>query len=143
MKFRINTPRIACEQIEDETIVIDFDSGTYYSAGLIGSEIIRRLAGGSSLEDVLDYCRRRYAGEPGAVERGVREFGDSLLRESILVETDAGGAAPSEPLPPPPAGSIAFEAPVLNKYTDMKDLLLLDPIHEVDAQGWPIQKPDA
>jgi hypothetical protein len=27
--------------------------------------------------------------------------------------------------------------PVLNKYTDMQDLLLLDPIHEVDERGWP------
>jgi hypothetical protein len=28
----------------------------------------------------------------------------------------------------------------LNKYTDMQDLLLLDPIHEVDAAGWPSTK---
>jgi hypothetical protein len=34
-----------------------------------------------------------------------------------------------------------FNAPVLNKYTDMQDLLLLDPIHEVDATGWPSTKP--
>ena len=34
-----------------------------------------------------------------------------------------------------------FNAPVLNKYTDMQDLLLLDPIHEVDATGWPSIKP--
>ena len=143
MRFRINTPRIAFEQIEDETIIIDFDSGTYFSAGPVGSEIVRQLARGIFIDDVIDSCRRRYAGEPQAVERGVREFADALLRESILVETDAGEPAPSEPIPSSPAGPNAFEAPVLNKYTDMKDLLLLDPIHEVDAQGWPIQKPDA
>jgi hypothetical protein len=30
-----------------------------------------------------------------------------------------------------------FEAPVLQKYTDMQDLLLLDPIHDTDETGWP------
>jgi hypothetical protein len=30
-----------------------------------------------------------------------------------------------------------FEKPGLQKYSDMQDLLLLDPIHEVDEMGWP------
>ena len=34
-------------------------------------------------------------------------------------------------------------APVLNKYSDMQDLLLLDPIHDVDEEaGWPTNKPN-
>ena len=35
----------------------------------------------------------------------------------------------------------SFEAPILHKYTDMQDLLLLDPIHEVDEAGWPVARP--
>jgi hypothetical protein len=31
----------------------------------------------------------------------------------------------------------AFQPPTLRKYTDMQDLLLIDPIHEVDDLGWP------
>jgi hypothetical protein len=27
--------------------------------------------------------------------------------------------------------------PKLEKYTDMEDLLLLDPIHDVQEVGWP------
>lgn len=38
-------------------------------------------------------------------------------------------------------GKLSFEVPVLHKYTDMEDLLLLDPIHEVDDEGWPVAKP--
>ncbi len=30
-----------------------------------------------------------------------------------------------------------YVAPVLESFTDMQDLILLDPIHEVDAAGWP------
>ena len=36
---------------------------------------------------------------------------------------------------------VAFEAPVLEKYTDMQTLLLVDPVHEVDDRGWPHEAP--
>jgi len=44
---------------------------------------------------------------------------------------------------PPPAGRPPFVKPILQKYTDMADLLLLDPIHEVGEQGWPHPAPRA
>ena len=30
-----------------------------------------------------------------------------------------------------------FVAPELKRYADMQDLLLLDPVHDVDEKGWP------
>ena len=33
-----------------------------------------------------------------------------------------------------------YSPPVLNSYTDMEELLLLDPIHDVDQAGWPMPK---
>jgi hypothetical protein len=27
--------------------------------------------------------------------------------------------------------------PPISKFTDMQDIILLDPVHEVDARGWP------
>ena len=35
-----------------------------------------------------------------------------------------------------------FKPPLLKRYTDMQELLILDPIHEVDDTGWPAIKPD-
>jgi hypothetical protein len=34
----------------------------------------------------------------------------------------------------------AFSPPVLQKFSDMQELLLVDPIHEVKAEGWPLTK---
>jgi hypothetical protein len=140
MKFRIDTPRIAFEQIEGETILIDFDSGVYYSAGSVGSDILRQISAGADLDAIVAGARERYLGDGQEIERRIRAFVDSLQRESILAEAADGGPAPAQT---PPAEKTAFDPPVLQKYTDMKDLLLLDPIHEVDAEGWPIQKADA
>jgi len=51
-----------------------------------------------------------------------------------------------DPLDPTDATALGdrleFSAPRLDKYTDMQQLLLIDPIHEVsDEQGWPKVKP--
>jgi hypothetical protein len=34
-----------------------------------------------------------------------------------------------------------FTPPVLEVFADMRDLLLLDPIHDVAEVGWPTAKP--
>ncbi len=34
----------------------------------------------------------------------------------------------------------AYTVPALTRYDDLDDLLLLDPIHEVDDAGWPIAR---
>ena len=57
--------------------------------------------------------------------------------------------APSDAPPPPDAVKspsiprAPFHPPVLNVFSDMQDLLLLDPIHDVDATGWPMPKSEA
>ena len=28
----------------------------------------------------------------------------------------------------------------MRKYTDMRDMLLLDPVHDVEAAGWPVPR---
>ena len=43
---------------------------------------------------------------------------------------------------PPPIESAAgpYLEPAFEKFSDMQEMLLLDPIHEVSAEGWPHQK---
>ena len=41
----------------------------------------------------------------------------------------------------PPSMRNEWTAPQFDEYTDMWDLIKLDPIHEADEVGWPIAKP--
>ena len=64
------------------------------------------------------------------------ELVQSLVSEGLLVQ-----GAPAAPGPPPPP--VAEPAPwlplALETFTDMQDLILLDPVHEVQPeQGWPV-----
>ena len=61
---------------------------------------------------------------------------------TLTTMTDDAAVAPPNGSAPADAARV-FEAPRLEKYTDMQDLVLLDPVHEVDEQGWPQQRPEA
>jgi hypothetical protein len=52
MSYVINAPRIVHETIDDETIVIDFDSGTYYSARQVANRIWLWVAAGVNLSQI-------------------------------------------------------------------------------------------
>jgi hypothetical protein len=63
-----------------------------------------------------------------------------LLENGLLVALEDGAPAAS-PLELPASEMREFQPPVLESYSDMQDILLLDPIHEVDDKaGWPNPK---
>jgi hypothetical protein len=141
MYYRINTPRIVHETIDAESIIIDFDSGTYYSARNAANLIWLLLAEGSSTVYVVQRVVADYAGAPEEIEAAVRGFIAQLAQESLIVEISNGQhQSTTQAASSTPSGQKPFIHPLLERYTDMQDLLLLDPIHEVDEQGWPMRK---
>jgi hypothetical protein len=68
------------------------------------------------------------------VEGAVRAFVDSLIAEELVVAREKGDqqAASSASWP---AGTV-FETPAFERFTDMQELLLLDPIHDIGVGGW-------
>lgn len=141
MRYRLNTPHIAHETIDNETIIIDFDSGAYYSLQGVAFHIWTLVQQGHSLDAIVAHIHAHYLGQEAEMDQSVRAFVDSLLTNGLIIESEAGQDSADAPTPqavdtePTP-----FVAPVLEQYTDMQDLLLLDPIHEVDEQGWPIPR---
>ena len=141
--FRINTPRVVHQTIDGETIIIDFDNGAYFSADGVGAVIWEQVAQNASVNNIVHALTQCYTGDHANIEKEVERFLIELQRESLIAPLDGAPPAPrATPTMSDPnlTARPAFQAPLLQKYTDMQDLLLLDPIHEVDEQGWPIRK---
>jgi hypothetical protein len=97
------------------------------------------IANGWSSEEIIDHLQSCYTGEQDCITSGVATFIDRLVAEKLIVEASElpnRKAAAQELV----AGKMPFEAPVIEDYSDMQDLLMLDPIHEVDPAGWPVAK---
>jgi Coenzyme PQQ synthesis protein D (PqqD) len=139
-RFRPNSPPIIQETIDQETIMVNLESGCYYSLNPVGTHVWLAIERGTDVGDIAGEVAQRFDAEAAAVEPKVRAFVDRLLGEELIValEDDAPPAEePSANGSGERTAGIAYEDPVLNRYTDMQELLLLDPVHEVDAAGWP------
>jgi hypothetical protein len=146
VSFAVDRRRVVHETIEGEAILIHMETGFYYSLDGAGAEIWNALAAGSPSAEVAVDLRTRYQAPPGAIEDAVSSLAAELCREGLLDETDAppagnGGPAPGISVNGAAGSRRDFEAPVLHRYTDMADFMLVDPIHEVDESGWPNRKP--
>jgi hypothetical protein len=134
--FEINEPMVISETIDGETIIINLASGTYYSLKHAGANIWAGIEQGASLRDIAMLLRSRYESGAFDIEEEISSLVQKLVGEDLI--RPAGQAsrlvvqAPSEE-----TARAIFEPPLLEKFTDMEMMLLLDPVHDVDDEGWP------
>lgn len=133
MRYGIKESKVSHELIDGEVIIIHFESGNYYSLRESAARIWEGLAGGGRLEDIY----ARFAGLEQPQQDEIRGFLDQLVRENLIEEVEETGLV-SVASGAVPAGE--FSRPVFEKYQDMQELLLADPIHQVDEAGWPKAK---
>jgi hypothetical protein len=142
--FRVNSPNVIHETIEGEVILIDLKTGTYYSLREVGAAIWEAIGLGAGLDAITDALELRYEGSPDQIREAVRGLVGELEREGLIrAEQADGDPTAGQPVFELHGARRPFEAPSLEKHTDMQDLILLDPVHEVGAQGWPHPAPPA
>lgn len=135
MTLQINAPAIAHQAIAGEMILINVENGTYYSVRGTGAAILGLVERGLDRAGIVAAMQRRDPDEAGRIELAVTTFLDTLLQEELIREhDDAGQARTMQSDDAIEAGP--FDVPQLEKYTDLKDLLFLDPVHEVTDAGW-------
>ena len=141
--LRVNHPHIIHEIIHGEAILVNLETGSYYSADQVGAVIWDGIENGMSVAQIVDAVTHAYAGDVADKQARVEAFLEQLQKERLVLaaetlETNLSLACLTLPTNIPP-----FVAPELKKYTEMEDLLLLDPIHDVDNAGWPHRVVDA
>ncbi|HKV36459.1 MAG TPA: PqqD family protein [Pyrinomonadaceae bacterium] len=142
-RFRVNTPTVTHEVIDGEAVIINLDSGNYYSLVEEGSFIWSLVEKGASASELQNVVLQAYQGDAQAIDRGVQELLAQLQQENLIVPVDEAEEAVDLQAPNNNNGEKPlFNPPSLNKYSDMQELLLLDPIHDVDDAGWPKPNPD-
>jgi len=136
-RFQINTPFVASQVIDGEVILINFDSGAYYSACRSGARVLALIEAGQSVEQIVEWLARSHGAARETVEREIGEFIAELEGEALIVAAENVAGAE---LPPTATATTPFEAPRLEKFDDLKDILLLDPIHDGGQPAWPGRK---
>jgi hypothetical protein len=141
-RYRINSPHVVAETLDGEATIVDLESGTYYALNESGSFIWEQLTLGSEPAEVADGLASTYELDPDRATEAVEGLLTELSGHGLIVPAQDGasnGSTPAAVNGASAGGGGAYAAPQLSIYTDMQELLLLDPIHEVDESGWPSQ----
>jgi len=141
--LKVNSPDIVYETIDGEAILLDLRSGNYFSLDGAGAAIWDYIAATGDWKKSIDLLIKGNEGRKDEIFGTVENFISELMTEGLLVpaEDDEEFSFNEDHEEALKAATKDFKAPVVNKYSDMKDLLLLDPIHDVDEEGWP-EAPD-
>ena len=130
----LNAPLVVSETIEQETILLHHGTGNYFNTTGAGATICEALAATATLDDVVSRLNQTYDIDGAAAREAALRFLDLLAAHDLIAPGNGVNGLPaiSAPAVRPP-----FVEPELGVHTDLADMLLLDPIHDVDEAGWP------
>lgn len=111
--YSINSKKALSETLDSETIIINLETGSYYSMNHSGTAIWNAILAGTPID---------------ATNQTTADFLAFLTAEDLIMESETEST--SSPL-------VITEIPKIDKYEDMQEMLLADPVHDVDAIGWP------
>ncbi|TIW79059.1 MAG: PqqD family protein, partial [Mesorhizobium sp.] len=133
----LDETNLSSEIFDGEVVAVNFATGKYY--GMKGSaqliwEMLRKPVDPTMIETAL---RTGYPDLDDDDIASVRGFLDLLAEEGILLP-----ASPIElPKLPDISSRASFMRPELEIHTDLQELIVLDPIHDVDpGGGWPLRR---
>ena len=121
-RYRPNTREIAHKVLDGEAVLMNLSDGTYYSMNQSGTLVWQLLEAGYSGSDIVTLICRHWHRDDDTVRSDLNRFLQELQQQH-LIQPVADSADKEDP-PPFPS---TYEAPVLEIYRDMADLLALDP----------------
>lgn len=135
--LEVNTPEVLAEVIEQELVVIHLGHGYYYHGNDTGSQIWTLIGHNYTVGEMSTYLSNLYDTDSSKMQKTVREYLRILSGEGLIRKT---GKKSLKKLAVPLIKLPKFVTPTLKKHEDMKELLLLDPIHDVGEKTWDMSQ---
>lgn len=127
---RANHPTVVAEAFDGEEVIVHLGTGLYFSLDEVGTPLWALVEVGCTVDSLITNLVDRQSLSTDEAERTARTLLAELVTEDLIV-VDGTLVAPDH-------------APVrpieLRRFSDLQDVLLVDPIHDLDldGDGWPI-----
>ena len=134
--YAIASKDIVFESFDGEAVVLDLSNGKYFGFSDSGSRVWQALASGVDAQAVT---RATAGGGTTIALADLERFIARLLDFGLIVPAET----PAQPLPDNLKAELAATSEPLkvDVHDDLADLIIVDPIHEVEEPlGWPAVK---
>jgi hypothetical protein len=124
--FVRNDQEIAADVVDGEAVIINLGNGNYYSLDEVGTVVWEAIGTPRTLDGIAREIAARYEVTEARARADAGTFLVELLREQLAIQAPGDSAQAGDP-GPATADRAAYVPPRMNKYTDMADMLALDP----------------
>jgi len=134
--FRINTPSVVYERFDNELVAIQMGTGAYHSMVGVAADAFVLLSEEATAAELAEALATRYAATSSEILAALDPFLEQLQKHELIAPVETRQPRSRLRISGDERG-LPFVAPSLEAFQDLEGLLLLDPIHEVDDEGWP------
>lgn len=131
--FTTSVPDVVSEIFDGEAVIANYESGLYYSISPSGSLIWQALGCGLNHSQIVQWLSAQFTDQATEFDVTVATFIDSLEAEGLILEAPTDTRKGALPI----LEGTKFDRPVLERFDELQELLLIDPVHDVDTTGWP------
>ena len=134
IQYELGDPAVISARVfDDEIVIASFATGVYYSLRFTAAEIWLGLMAGLPADRVVQAIASHCTAEQQQWADAAWSFIRALENEQLIRPTER----PIDESWRPRLANGPLEPPMFERFTDMEELLLLDPIHDVGKTGWP------
>lgn len=132
--YKLNEEKMFYDIADGQAIIINFVTGMYYGASALGSMVLDALMQGKAPKQIVDTIKNN-EGCVVDIDQRVERFIAALTEKEIFISDDQPYSQESLGDFVVADGDYSLE---LNEFAEVQDLLLADPVHDVEADiGWP------
>lgn len=136
-RYRANEPRFVDETVDGEALMMDMVRGNYYCCAGASAVAWNALKQGRDVDAVAAVLVGAYGISVEQASADLGQFVGALVAEDLLVAVDDDTAAATVDAPTEVAAGSDYDGLRFDRFTDLADLILLDPVHDVSEAGWP------
>src|SRR5438874_11962237 len=136
MALTTTVPLLISQQFDSEVVLANYQNGVYYNLDGSAAQVWLGLKANRTVEEIASALAAATGGDAASVTPQVQAFVDSMLAEGLIAE----GAADADVETWTPVLSGAFAAPEFQRFDNLRELLLMDPVHDAGDEGWPLRE---
>ena len=123
-RLRANMDEVAAEVIDGEAVLINLSNGMYFTMDGIGAVVWAMIEHGYTLDEMSGELAASYSVDRARILADLEALAQELLRHGLVViasEPTRSGAIEMR------VNGASYQPPTLSTYTDMAEVLALDP----------------
>ena len=132
MALTTTVPLLISQQFDSEVVLANYQNGVYYNLDGSAAQVWLGLKAGRTVEEIASAFAA--SGDAASITSQVQAFVDRMLAEGLIANGDADPRSETwAPVGP-------FAAPEFQRFDNLRELLLMDPVHDAGEEGWPLRE---